>query len=501
MTTRRDALAGLATLMLAGRLDAASAKGNTAPFSWELLQQRALTLSREPWRAPPPPDPLIDRIGYDIANQIDYRPERTLWGDGGIRFFSQTVSARRAIPMMVVEQGQARPFAYSPSLYSVPRGHPLAALGQRGGFSGFRIMNPGGRGDWLAFQGASYFRAAGPLAQYGLSARGLAINTGATAPEEFPEFTMFWLERAGEGATTVYALLDGPSVTGAYRFVNRKLTDETIQDVSAVVHMRNSVAQLGVAPLTSMFWYGEGDRAQARDWRPEIHDSDGLAIRTGTGERIWRPLANPARPLTNSFADKGPRGFGLLQRDRNFDHYQDDGVFYEKRPSLWIEPKGDWGEGAVKLYQFPTGSEYVDNVAAFWTPAMAPASGARLAWDYRMRWIGGEPEAIDVARAIACWRGQGNVPGKPPSPDVTKIVVDFEGDRFAGLAYSAPIRPEVTITGGTAVNIGCYKVDGRDRRWRFVVDVQRQPDQAVDVRVCLMLQKQALTETWLYTLT
>ncbi|MGF7148368.1 glucans biosynthesis protein [Sphingomonas zeicaulis] len=502
MPTRRETMAGLAGLLMAGRSSAQPVmQGGGEPFSWDLLQQRAQALARRPWQAPPRGPAELEKIVYDVANQVQYRPEKTLWGDAGVRFFPNTGGARRRIGMAVVEKGRARKIAYSPSLYTVPRGHPLTAIGDRGGFSGFRVMNPGGRGDWLAFQGASYFRTAGPLHQYGLSARGLAIDTGTSRPEEFPEFTDFWLERGADPEhLTVYALLDSPSVTGAYRFVNAKESDAMVQDVSSVLFMRRGVAQLGVAPLTSMFWYGEGDRAKALDWRPEVHDSDGLAIRTGKGERLWRPLANPDRPLTNSFADEDPRGFGLLQRDRAFDHYQDDAVFYEKRPSLWIEPRGKWGRGAVTLFQFPTDSEYNDNVAAFWTPAAAPTAGQRLSYDYRLRWIGGEPERLDVARAVEFWRGQGNIPGKPPEPGIHKFVVDFEGDAIAGLTYRSPVKPDVAIKGGRAVNIGSYKVDGRTKIWRFVLDIQRSGDDAVEVRACLNLGNRPITETWLYTL-
>lgn len=503
MTTRREAIAGLAGMLALARLapvHAATAAGRGESFSWELLQQRALALHRQAWHPPSDAGALLDRMGYDAANNVEYRPDRTLWGDGGIRFFPLTTTARHPVSIAVVENGIARPFAYDPALYRHPADHPMAAIGRGGGFSGFRVMNPGGRGDWLAFQGASYFRAAGPLAQYGLSARGLAVNTGASAAEEFPVFTHIWLERGKDGAVTVYALLDGPSVAGAYRIVSERRADETVQSVSSVLHMRNAVERLGIAPLTSMYWYAEGDRGPARDWRPEVHDSDGLAIRTGAGERIWRPLANPPRPRTSSFADAGPKGFGLMQRDRDFGHYQDDGVFYEKRPSLWIEPQGDWGKGAVTLYEFPTNTEYADNVVAFWTPERIAKAGDTLAHDYRMRWIGGEPEPMTVARAVACRIGQGNIPGKPPSPDIVKFVVDFTGDRFAGLTHRSPVAPRASVVGGRVVNQGCYPVDGHVNLWRLILDIQRDGERPLDVRAILDMRNQPLTETWLYLL-
>lgn len=492
-------LAGFWALAPLGKLEAAE-RGH--PFSWEMLQQRAAALSLQPWRAPPAPPAAVEKMGYDAIQKVDYRPEKALWANfrdhSSVRFFPPMVTARRPVSVAVVEEGVARPFAFVPSLFRYPAGHPMAAIGKKGGFSGFRFMNKAGRGDWMAFQGASYFRSAGPLHQYGLSARGLAVNTGLPGPEEFPEFTDFWLERGADGAITVFALLDGPSVTGAYRIVNRQEADQMVQDISMTLHLRRSVERLGIAPLTSMFWYGEGHREKARDWRPEIHDSDGLVIRTGAGERLWRPLNNPSRPQMNSFADKGPRGFGLLQRDRAFDHYQDDGVFYEKRPSLWVEPKGEWGAGAVMLYEIPTTSEYDDNIVAFWTPAARTEAGARFAYDYRLRWIGGEPEALPVARAVNIWTGQGGPAGKPPKEGVIKLVADFAGDRFSGLTYRSPVEPVIEVARGKLVNRGCYPVDGQSNLWRLIMDIERAGGEPTDIRAFLSLKGDALTETFVY---
>ena len=223
------------------------------------------------------------------------------------------------------------------------------------GLAGFRVYN---RVDWdrdmFSFLGASYFRAVGASKQYGLSARGLAIDTGMDRAEEFPAFRRFWLERPTADATalTLYALLDSPSITGAYRFVIAP-GDTTTMQVETRLFPRRPIERLGIAPMTSMFQCGENDRRVADDFRLEIHDSDGLALWTGTGEWIWRPVLNPHYVRVNSFLDDNPRGFGLLQRDREFDHYQDDGTFYNKRPSLWVEPLGNWGKGLVQLVEFP----------------------------------------------------------------------------------------------------------------------------------------------------
>ncbi len=177
-------------------------------------------------------------------------------------------------------------------------------------------------------------------------------------PEEFPRFNEYWLEGPNDagGPLTIYGLLDGPSLTGAYKMQTKRFTDvrglhRIVMEIEAALYVRTDIARVGIAPFSSMYWYGEADRAQAADWRPEIHDSDGLAILTGSGERIWRPILNPPRLMTSAFADNNVKGFGLMQRDRNFDHYLDDGVFYEKRPSVWVEPLDPWGEGAVHLVE------------------------------------------------------------------------------------------------------------------------------------------------------
>ena len=205
--------------------------------------------------------------------------------------------------------------------------------------------------------------------QYGLSARGLAIDTGMPRPEEFPDFTAFWLERPAPGSETVvvYALLDSPSVAGAYRFAITK-GEPLVMDVDAALYPRKEIERIGIAPATSMYQVGENDRRMDWDWRAEIHDSDGLAMHSGNGEWIWRPLGNPAHLRYNAFADENPRGFGLLQRDRDFASYQDIETRSELRPSAWIAPRGKWGDGHVELVEIPTTTELNDNIVAFWVP-------------------------------------------------------------------------------------------------------------------------------------
>ena len=313
--------------------------GPPHPFNLDRLKGQAQALAAKPYVASPPPVPkLIESIDFDVVQKIKFRSDRELWPNGAgpfpVRLFP--LDRFNALPVRIygIEDGVARQLIYSPDDFDFGNTDLAARLPADVGYSGFRVMNgPEAATDWLAFQGASYFRSAGAENQYGASARGVAVNTALSTTEEFPRFVAFWLaEPDRSGRITIYALLDGPSLTGAYRFDATKETGAII-DVSA-----DSVLPHRTLPA----WASRPDQhvlvrreqpAPATDWRPEIHDSDGLALWTGTGERIWRPLINPHVVQTNSFADVNPRGFGLMQRDRAFDDYQDDGAFYNRRPA------------------------------------------------------------------------------------------------------------------------------------------------------------------------
>lgn len=501
MIDRRNTLALIGALMAFGgpALAAPRRTGVAAPagqtFSWDWLQGHAAALSRSAWRPAPKADPRTHAVDYDAANRIGFRTDRTLFDDDGyaVRLFPLGRYAPTPVDLWTVAQGRATKVEHSEDMFEVtpgegPAPHILP------GVAGFRVMNRGGVGDWLAYMGASYFRSAGPLDQYGLSARGIAINTGIDGREEFPAFTSFWLERAGPGLT-IYALLEGPSVTGAYRFACTRGRDTVVQDVSAALWFRRDVERLGIAPLTSMFWYDEGNPEKRADWRPEIHDSDGLLIRNHAGERLWRPLANPARPTINSFADRrGASAFGLLQRDRAFDHYQDDGVFYEKRPGLWVEPKGDWGPGAVMLYEIPTSRETDDNIVAFWTPDRPARAGSRFAFDYRLRWIAGEPDAAPLARVVDRWTGVAGRPGTDSIKGARRLVADFAGPALKGLDRNSGVTAAVTVDQGKLLSVNAYPVVGQSSRWRIVVDLARN-DRTANVRATLEKGGLPLSET------
>jgi glucans biosynthesis protein len=221
-----------------------------------------------------------------------------------------------------------------------------------------------------------------------------------------------------------------------------------------------------------------------------------LALWTGFGERIWRPLANPPRVITNAFHDQAPRGFGLMQRDRNFEDYQDDGVFYDRRPSAWVEPQGDWGPGSVQLVEIPTSGEVDDNIVAFWTPTRAPVAGQVMEFGYRLFWTDGEPQLLSVARAVATRTGRGGPPSSDPRVGLRKFVVDFAGPTLTGLTRDSGVEPVVTLSRGSAINAAAYPVVGQVV-WRLVFDVETAPNELIDMRAYLKRGETALTETWL----
>jgi glucans biosynthesis protein len=328
----------------------------------------------------------------------------------------------------------------------------------------------------------------------------VAIDTGLMDREEFPRFTCFWLEPSSKdpAALVIYALLDGPSITGAYRIEVSK-GQGVVMTVRAELFARTDIERMGIAPLTSMFWYDTHNRHVATDWRPEIHDSDGLAIWSGTGERIWRPLNNAPSVQTSTFYDKNPKGFGLLQRDRNFTHYEDDGVFYNRRPSVWVEPLGPWGEGGVQLIEIPTNDEIYDNIVAYWLPQKPVTAGSEWSFQYRLYWLADEPSSLPrVAKVVATRTGHGGVPGQIPRPkEKRRFVIDFAGDPLKGLDKQDPVQAMTTTSRGTIEDVFVFQVV-TTKKWRVIFDLKVDGNEPVDLRCFLQLGDQALTETWLY---
>ena len=492
--------------------------GQPAPFSFDRLIALAKSLGTKPQVADSSlPADVLQRIDYDAHGKIRFDTGHALFRDGPGQFPVTFFHLGRYFPvpvhMHLLENAGSDAFAreilYDPASFTMPADSPAKELPPGAGFAGFRLQEsrvgdqgtrPWEKNDWVAFLGASYFRAIGELYQYGLSARGIALDAAVPdRAEEFPNFTRFYFEppAPGSDAMTVYALLEGPSVTGAYKFAMKR--GKAVQmDIECRLFVRREVARFGLAPLTSMYWYSESVKPTAIDWRPEVHDSDGLAMWNGAGERIWRPLNNPTQTRASAFADNNPKGFGLLQRDRGFDHYQD-GVSYEKRPSLWVEPIGAWGEGAVQLIEIPTDDEIHDNVLACWVPKAPVVAGSSVALKYRLHWSAEEPFPSPLARVVATRMGRGGQPGQPRPAGVRKFMVEFIGKPLAWLPFG--VKPELVLTTsrGKFSYIFAEPVpNGVAGHWRAQFDFAVEGTEPVDMRLFLKNGEQTLTETWLY---
>lgn len=484
--------------------------GQPFAFSYDGLIERARKLAGEAYKPPYRPMPeVVSKINYEVHGQIHWKNDLALFVDGPsttypVTFFHLGQFFPKSVKMHELRAGQAREILYSPDYFDMPADSIARKLPKDAGFAGFRLHESKARSDWktqdwIAFLGASYFRTIGALGQYGLSARGITVNTTAKTPEEFPDFVEFYLEPAPNDhePETIYALLDGPSITGAYRFQCWRKTGVLV-DVECALFLRADIEQLGVAPLTSMYWFGESDRPYRVDWRPEVHDSDGLAIWNGRGERILRPLNNPSRVITSSFQDQTPKGFGLLQRDRCYEHFLD-GVNYDKRPSVWIEPLSDFGAGAVKLVEIPTNDETNDNIVAFWTPSAPAKKGDALRYKYRTHWLADEPfPATNIAHVFATRIGRGGEPGKPRPPHgIAKFVVEFAGKPIDTMPGNEKLSADITASRGKISYVFVEPV-GTTKRWRAQFDLTAEGADPVELRLFLKKGNTPLTETWLY---
>ena len=517
MLSRRNILKLVAALQLwplaRARADTAASEPNVPgaklgapePFSFDILKARAKALAASAYVAPPMPDPAIVRtMDYDVAKNTKYDLDRALDAKGPypVTFLAVGLLSPKSVAMYALEGGQAREVIFQPEDFITPPDSPLRKLAaEPPPFAGFELRQAIDKPEqrehegWARFNGGSYFRAVGESNQFGLSARGLAQNSGVAVPEEFPDFTHFWI---GEGATDgdpveVYALLDGPSVAGAYRFTMHR-GFATTMDVTCELHLRKPIERLGIAPMTSMYWYSESVKGKAA----EIHDSDGLAIWAGTGEHLWRPLINPPTLQISTFLDATPKGFGLMQRDHDYDHYLD-AVYYERRPCAWVEPLGDWGKGSVQLVEIPTNNEIYDNVVAMWVPAAENRAGDQLGFRYKLYWRDKDPFPGDLALCVATRLGMGAIQGAPRSEVLRKFLIEFQGAVLATLDEGEMPEPVVTVSRGTTSHfITERSPDGAKNLWRTMFDLDPQGAEPVEMRCFLRYGGKPLTETWTY---
>ena len=504
----RDRTAQAQTPVAPAAQPAAPKKSLTARrFDRNWLRGQAEMLAKRPYVEPRKSlPPALEKLDYDGFRKLRFNGANALWAKDNLGFTAQFFHLgflyKTPVHIFQVSDGIAEPVPYSPAMFDFGQAPPEGLDIPDLGFAGFRLHSPINRPDYLdeiaAFLGASYFRCVARTQRYGQSARGIAINTATPKGEEFPRFTSFWIEKPqpGAGSIVVHALLDGPSLSGAYSF--RIIPGRSaVVDVDVVLFPRKEVEKLGLAPLSSMHYFGKNDRIVADDFRPEVHDSDGLSIWTGAGEWIWRPIVNPSRLRISSFRDRTPRGFGLLQRERHFSSYEDSEARYDLRPSVWIEPRGDWGAGAVELIEIPTPDETNDNIVAFWVPEIPAKPGTPLTFSYRMHWCMEPPVGPEAARVVSTRTGLPGYAGAPRPQRGRKFVVTFEGGLLGNLRATDPVEAVVSTSSGT---IGTIVAEPMPElaRWRAVFDVIAGGDGPIELRSFLRFGQSALTETWSY---
>ncbi|PZN34564.1 MAG: glucan biosynthesis protein D [Proteobacteria bacterium] len=472
---------------------------------------RAKDLAARPYQPPGSdlPPPLRD-MTYDQHRSIRFRTDQALWrGEAPfeIQFFHPGFLFREPVTVNIIRQGKASKLPFDVRMFRYD--NEAAPLEQHAhsdlGFAGFRIHYPLNKPDVMdevmVFLGASYFRLIGPGQAYGLSARGLAVDTASPEGEEFPAFREFWLVEPGADARTLtlFALLDSPSVSGAYRF---DLTpgDSTVVDVEAHIFARTDIDKVGIAPLTSMFHHSGNTMRFADDYRPQVHDSDGLQMLTAAGEWIWRPLKNPRSLRVTALVDRNPRGFGLAQRERRFEGYLDLEANYHHRPSHWVEPvEGDWEGGHVELVEIPTDSETNDNIVAYWVPDEPFTRGDVRQFRYRLSTYGSLLPQQEVAHVVRTRIGWGAVPGapNPPPRSVRQFVVDFAGGELSGLDESRPVEARLDAAGGEAYDVLVHRLP-EGQGWRVAFKLRPEGDTPSDMRLFLELDGRRLSETWSY---
>ena len=486
-------------------------------MDFDILANMARDLSQAPYKSRQELE--LPKMEYAQFHDVMFRPERAVWKNEALpfqlQFFPVGWIQKKGVTVYEIANGEVRPMPIDTEMFSHAKDKNGKEIQLPNAVSGFRLhaqLHPGGSLDeFLVFMGASYFRALANGMGYGISARGISLNTANPEGEEFPDFTSFWVVRPapGDQSITMYALMDGPSCSGAYH-LTVSTGDTTSVVVKTSLFMRRAVRQLGIAPLTSMFWYGENSYPRPQDYRPEVHDSDGLLIGDRNGEWIWRPLLLSPAIRHCSFQTGALKGFGLLLRDRDFKNYQDLGAHNETRPSLWVEPLGDWGLGRVHLVEIPTHNEYMDNVVAFWEPGAEAVPGARFDLQYRLTWFRNDPQLPPLGHVIAtrrtsvCTKKDGTVTSSYEAvshEDLQEFVIDFSP--IKGIPCDERFKPEIKFENSPAAELvkSFIVANPETGGWRVFAHLKlKEKGRPAELNLKLLQDGKVVTEKWNYLL-
>ncbi|WP_292016612.1 glucan biosynthesis protein G [Marinobacter sp. HL-58] len=482
-------------------------------FEFREVVDRARELAESKYQPPPEVPGFLRDLNYRDYQAIRFDPEASLWREGRSRFRVMLVPPgnyyTHTVKLNEVDASGVRPIPFDKSAFSFPGDELAKRVPANLGYAGFKLTYPLGEetehNQFLVFAGASYFRGVGSKNRFGLSARAVSVDTGLPSGEELPSFTEFWIERPGGGSdrTRVFGLLDGPSVAGAYRF-DIQPGPATRIDVTAELFFRSGMEQLGLAPLTSMFYYGENTLRPAGEWRPQVHDSDGLLVHDkGNDEWLWRPLLNPSRLSLSYLQVNRLGGFGLIQRDTEFHQFEDAEARYDLRPSAWVSPAKGWADGEVVLVEIPTDSETNDNIVAFWKPGEAVNEGDHRTFSYRLSFGNHSVAGQDTGRVVKTFVGDGNRTGGGDAENAYRIIVDFAGGPLDNLKPDAAVVSKVSEAGdskGAEIIEHFVEYIKADNNWRLSMLVRPGDGDDPVFRGQLLIDDKPLTEVWTYTL-
>lgn len=487
-----------------------SVPAHARTFGFEDVIDKAKSLAQQSYQAPDPVPRVMQELSYEQYQGIRFKPERSLWHASHSRFQVMLLSPglyyRHAVKLHVIDAQGVHNLPFSKDYFTFSDEKVERRIPPDLGYAGFKLtyplQDPDTQNQFLVFAGASYFRGVGRDNTFGISGRGIAVDTGLPSGEQFPSFVEYWLVRPDKDADTtfLYGLLDGKSITGAYRFTVHPGKPTRLK-VEARLFTRDAIELLGIAPLTSMFYYGENTPRPQGQWRLQVHDSDGLLIHNGvSGEWLWRPLLNPENLEMDYFRTDNVQGFGLLQRHDQFWHYQDLGAHYETRPSAWVETQDDWGKGRVVLVQLPSGSETNDNIVAFWSPRDAVEKGQSLSYTYTVsfgdRTVANEP----AGQVVNTFVGDGNQIGGGTVPGAYRFIIDFAGGPLAKLPADAPVVSSVSAGDNGEVIEHFVEYSPSTRFWRLSILAKPAEDRPLSLRAFLSKDGEPLSETWTYRL-
>jgi glucans biosynthesis protein len=480
-------------------IPAAFPLSDPAPFDASMVTETARRLSRQPYKAVPADLPeAFKNLNYDQYVSIHLRPNATIWANDNIGFALEPLHRGFifSTPMQInlVSNDEQRRLIYDATMFDFGKITPPANIGDIG-FSGFRVLAPqekNGFFELATFQGASFFRAVARGQNPGTMARALSIKTADARGEEFPAFRIMWIERPTLAADTliVHAIIDSESVTGAYRFTLRP-GEATIIDTESTLFARTALDNFGIATMSATHLSGAIDRSRTDDLRPNVSEISGLQILTGQNEWLWRPVSNPDTLQISTFVDENPRGFGFIQRDRNFDHYEDDDQHWEARPSLWIEPIGDWSSGGVQLVEIPSESEANDNIIAYWRPKQSLAKGNEVSFAYRQFWCKTPPEQPALAIAISSRSGRGS------SPKRRRFLVVFAGEILSLDKNAEDIKANLSASPGSIASVRTF-ISADRSSYRVLFELDPGGEAYSELRLLLQAQEKPISETWIY---